>query len=96
MQQVSPAYEPGVIPAASYGLPADVPTIVVPNLLLVRDDVDANLACVLTKALFDRKPQLEQAVGAAKGISLDTARNTDPVPLNRGAEQALNDLNAPK
>ena len=35
-------------------------------------------------------------VGAAKGITLETARDTDPVPLNRGAEQALNDLNAPE
>ena len=63
-------------------------------MLLVRDDLDANLACALTKTLFDRKPQLEQVVGAAKGISLDTARDTDPVPLNRGAEQALNELGA--
>ncbi len=46
-------------------------------MLLVRDDLDANLACVLTKTLFDRLPQLEQVVGAAKGISLDTARDTD-------------------
>lgn len=96
MQEISAAYEEGVIPAATYGLPGDVKTIVVPNLLLVRDDVDANLACVLTKALFDRKPQLEQAVAAAKEISLDTARDTDPVPLNRGAEQALDDLGAPQ
>jgi TRAP transporter TAXI family solute receptor len=94
MQEVSPVYEEGVIPAATYGLPADTKTIVVPNLLLVRDDVDANLACVLTKTLFDRKPQLEQVVGAAKGIKLDTARNTDPIPLNRGAEKALGDLGA--
>jgi TRAP transporter TAXI family solute receptor len=94
MQELSPAYEDGVIPAATYGLPADVKTIVVPNLLLVRDDVDANLACVLTKTLFDRKPQLEQAVGAAKGISLDTARDTAPVPLNRGAQHALDELKA--
>ncbi len=95
MQEVSPAYEEGVIPAATYGLPADVKTIVVANMLLVRDDVDANLACVLTKTLFERQPQLAEVVGAAKGIKLDTARATDPVPLNRGAEQALNDLNAP-
>ena len=92
MQEVSPAYEEGVIPAATYGMPADVKTIVVPNMLLVRDDLDANLACVLTKTLFDRKPQLEQVVGAAKGISLDNARDTDPVPLNRGAEKALENL----
>jgi TRAP-type uncharacterized transport system substrate-binding protein len=93
-QEISSVYEEGVIPAATYGLPAETKTIVVPNLLLVRDDVDANLACVLTKTLFDRKQQLEQVVGAAKGIKLDNARNTDPIPLNRGAEKALGDLGA--
>lgn len=96
MQEVSSAYEEGVIPADTYGLPADVKTIVVANMLLVRDDLDANLACVLTKILFERKQQLDQVVSAAKGISLDTARDTDPVPLNRGAERALNDLDAAK
>ncbi|MEV3905852.1 MULTISPECIES: TAXI family TRAP transporter solute-binding subunit [unclassified Mycobacterium] len=92
MQEISPVYEEGVIPSATYGTPADAKTIVVPNLLLVRDDIDANLACVLTKTLFDRKPQLEQAVGAAKGIKVESARDTSPVPLNRGAEKALGEL----
>ncbi|MDO3636225.1 TAXI family TRAP transporter solute-binding subunit [Mycolicibacterium arseniciresistens] len=92
MQEISPVYEEGVIPAATYGAAADAKTIVVPNLLLVRDDVDANLACVLTKTLFDRKSQLEQAVGAARGIKVETARDTGPVPLNRGAEKALGEL----
>ncbi|MCH9668994.1 MAG: TAXI family TRAP transporter solute-binding subunit [Actinomycetia bacterium] len=96
MQEVSSAYEEGVIPADVYGLPADIKTIVVPNMLLVRDDLDANLACVLTKILFERKTELEQVVSAAKGINLDSARDTDPVPLNRGAERALDELNAPK
>ncbi|GIF65587.1 C4-dicarboxylate ABC transporter substrate-binding protein [Asanoa ishikariensis] len=95
MNKVSPAYEAGSIPAATYALPADAKTIVVPNLLLVKDDLDANVACVLTKALFDRKPQLEQANAAAKEISLDTARETDPVTLHRGADKALADLGAP-
>ncbi|PXX58860.1 TRAP transporter TAXI family solute receptor [Nocardia tenerifensis] len=89
MRKVSPVYEAGTIPAATYGLPADAKTIVVPNVLLVRDDLDADLACVLTKALFDRKPQLEQANSAAKGITREDARKTDPVPLHRGAEHAL-------
>lgn len=92
MQETSPVYEEGVIPAATYGTATDTKTIVVPNMLLVRDDIDANLACVLTRTLFERKPQLEQAVGAAKGITLETARDTDPVPLNRGAEKALQEL----
>ncbi|GLY94928.1 TAXI family TRAP transporter solute-binding subunit [Actinoplanes sp. NBRC 103695] len=96
MQKINPVYETGAIPAATYKTPADVRTIVVPNVLLVRDDLDANVACVLTKALFDRKPQLEQANAAAKEITLDKARKTDPVPLHRGAVKALDDLGAPK
>jgi TRAP transporter TAXI family solute receptor len=95
MQKINLVYEEGVIAAATYGTPAEIRTIVVPNLLLVRDDLDANLVCVLTKALFDRKPQLEQANAAAKEISLYTARRTTPVPLHRGADKALDDLNAP-
>ena len=66
----------------------------VPNVLLVRDDLDANLACVLTKTLFDRKPQLEQANAAAKEITLDTAGQTEPVPLHRGAVKALEEVKA--
>ncbi|WP_069167730.1 TAXI family TRAP transporter solute-binding subunit [Nocardia altamirensis] len=89
MRSVSPVYEAGTIPAATYGLPADAKTIVVPNVLLVRDDLDADLACVLAKTLFDRKTQLEQANSAAKGIARDNARNTEPVKLHRGADHAL-------
>ncbi|KAF0845009.1 TAXI family TRAP transporter solute-binding subunit [Nocardia caishijiensis] len=89
LKETNPVYEAGSIPAATYGLSADVPTVVVPNLLVVRDDLDANLACVLTKTLLDRKPQLEQANPAAKGINADTASKTAPVPLHRGSEVAL-------
>ncbi|MBV5244975.1 TAXI family TRAP transporter solute-binding subunit [Mycolicibacterium sp. PAM1] len=96
MAEISPAYEEGLIPATTYQLPSDVATIVVPNMLLVRDDLDANLACVLTRTLFEKQPEMAQVVGAAKGIALDNARDTDPVPLNRGAEYALDELNAPR
>ena len=96
LQKINPVYETGSIAAATYKTPADVATIVVPNLLLVRENLDANVACVLTKTLFDRKPQLEQANAAAKEITLDKARKTDPVVLHRGATTALDTLNAPK
>jgi TRAP transporter TAXI family solute receptor len=96
LKKVNPVYDQGALPAATYGTPADVPTIVVPNVLLVRDNLDANLACVLTRALFDRKPELEKANAAVKGITLDNARKTDPVPLHRGAARALDDLGAAK
>jgi TRAP transporter TAXI family solute receptor len=94
MQETNQAYQAGSIPAATYKTPADVPTIVVPNVLLVKDDLDANLACVLTKILFDKRDDLVKANASAKGISLDTARKTDPVPLHPGAAQALEQLGA--
>ncbi|BBH68141.1 C4-dicarboxylate ABC transporter substrate-binding protein [Actinoplanes sp. OR16] len=96
MQKVNQVYQEGTIPAASYKTAADVKTIVVPNFLLVREDLDPDVACVLTKTLFERKTQLEQANAAAKEISLDTARQTDPVPVHRGATKALDDLGAPQ
>ena len=96
LQKINPVYEAGVIPAATYKTPAEVKTIVVPNVLLVREDLDANVACVLTKTLFDRQAQLAQANAAAKEISLDKARKTEPVVLHRGAQTALDNLGAPK
>lgn len=95
LQEINSIYERGVIPASTYQTPMDVPTVVVPNLLLVRDDMDGNTACVLTKVLFERQPDLAKANKAANGISLDNARQTSPVPLHPGAEKALEDLGAP-
>ncbi len=95
LQEINPIYERGVIPASVYQTPADVPTVVVPNVLLVKQDLDGNTACVLTKALFEHKADLVKASKAAEGISLDTARQTSPVPLHPGAKKALDELGAP-
>lgn len=94
MKQINPVYDTAIIPAATYQLPADVPTIVVPNLLLVREDFPANNACALTKLIFDRKADLERVHPAAKDITLDTAAKTDPVQLHPGSRRALDELNA--
>lgn len=94
MAEGNPAYQKAEIPAATYKTSAPVPTIVVPNVLLVRDDLDANVACVLTKVLFETKAELAKANAAANGITLDRARQTDPVSLHRGASRALDDLGA--
>jgi TRAP transporter TAXI family solute receptor len=94
LREISPIYEHGVIPAGTYQTPADVPTVVVPNVLLVKADMDGNTACVLTKALFDHKADLVKASKAANGISLDIAGQTHPVPLHPGAKKALEELGA--
>ncbi|TDC30634.1 TAXI family TRAP transporter solute-binding subunit [Micromonospora sp. 15K316] len=94
MAELNPAYQAGTIGRDAYRTAADTPTIVVPNVLLVRTNLDANVACAITRTLFDRKDALAQANPAAKGISLENARRTDPVPLHRGAEKALQELGA--
>ncbi len=94
MVELNPAYQAGTIKADVYRTATDTPTIVVPNVLLVRKDLDANVACAITRTVFDKRDTLAQANPAAKGISLENARKTDPVPLHRGATKALQDLGA--
>jgi TRAP transporter TAXI family solute receptor len=89
-----PIYEAGTIPAATYGQPADVPTIVVPNVLIVKKGFDPGLAEKLVKLVYDKKADLEKVNAAAEDISLSTARKTDPIPLNSGASKALDGLGA--
>ncbi|MEV6646790.1 TAXI family TRAP transporter solute-binding subunit [Amycolatopsis sp. NPDC051371] len=89
LKQVNDVYDQAVIPAATYGQPSDVPTVVVPNLLLVREDFPANNACAITKLLFDKQAELAKIHPAAKEITKQLAPQTDPVPLHPGAKQAL-------
>ncbi|WP_412539789.1 TAXI family TRAP transporter solute-binding subunit [Longispora sp. K20-0274] len=96
LKEVNAVYDTAPIPAAAYGTDGDTPAVVVPNVLLVKNDVDAELACVLTRTLFDAKDKLAQVNASAKDITLDKARKTGPVPLHRGSEAALDKLNAPK
>jgi uncharacterized protein len=92
--EYGPIYEAGSIPAATYDLPEDVPTIVVPNVLVVKEGFDPELAGKLVKLIYDQQAELEQVNPAAADISLDTARQTDPIPLNEGATKALDELGA--
>ncbi|MBP2322060.1 TRAP transporter TAXI family solute receptor [Kibdelosporangium banguiense] len=89
LKQLNPVYDQGSIPAATYKQPGDTPTIVVPNLLLVRDDFPAANACAITKLIFDKKADLEKTHPSAKEITKETAVKTDPVQLHPGAKQAL-------
>lgn len=94
LTELNTAYQAGTIARDVYRTPADVPTIVVPNVLLVRENLDADVACAITRTVFEKKDALAQANPAAKGIDLANARKTDPVKLHRGADKALKDLGA--
>ncbi|MBB6566387.1 TAXI family TRAP transporter solute-binding subunit [Kribbella sandramycini] len=85
-------YSEAPIPAATYKQPADVSTIVVPNVLLVRKDMKDELAEQLTKTLYENLDALVAVNAAAKGIDKANAAKTDPVPLHPGAQKALDAL----
>ncbi|HEY0636561.1 MAG TPA: TAXI family TRAP transporter solute-binding subunit [Pseudonocardiaceae bacterium] len=92
MQEISPVYEQAAIPAATYSTPADVPTIVVPNYLLVKEDFAEGNACAITKLIFDKRPDLEKVHPAVKQILPEQAAETGNVPLHPGSRKALDEL----
>lgn len=95
LQQINPVYAVATIPASTYPDATETSTIVVPNLLVVPEDLDHATACVLTRTLFERKADLVAVNPAAEDITLQQARDTGPVPLHPGAKHALDTLGAP-
>jgi TRAP transporter TAXI family solute receptor len=91
MDKISPLYVSATISKDVYGTPADVPTIAVPNLLLVRDTMSKDLAAKLTALLFDYKADLVKVHPEAKNINLKTAQDTQGIPLHPGAQQYYNE-----
>ncbi|MBA3411109.1 MAG: TAXI family TRAP transporter solute-binding subunit, partial [Geodermatophilaceae bacterium] len=81
------AYTEGSIPAEAYGLDEDIPTIVVPNLLVVSDAMSEDLAYEITKAIFENLDTLASVHPEAENISLDTATETQPVEVHPGAQR---------
>lgn len=95
MQQAfGAAYRTGTIPAASYGVPGDVPTIMVANVLLVNAKMTDKLAGDLVKLIFAQKAELEKIHPEAKNITLEQAARTADIPLHPGADKALTELGA--
>jgi TRAP transporter TAXI family solute receptor len=80
-------YTEAVIPASPYGLDAPVRTVSVPNYLVARRDMDAELAYRLTRLLFTRTADLARAHPEGRRLSARTAISTYPLDLHPGAER---------
>lgn len=92
MQEINPVYAEGVIPADTYGTDADIATIVVPNVLLVREDMADNNACALTYLIWSNIEQLGTVHPAALELDPSVALDADPIPLHPAAVTALEAL----
>ncbi len=86
------AYTEGTVPADTYDLPADVPSIAVPNLLVVSDAMPEDVAEDVTRAIFDNLDRLVQVHPEAENISVETATDTGAVPLHPGAQRYFDEV----
>ena len=89
-------YRNDTIPKGTYkGVDKDVPTIAVPNYLVVSEKMDDKLAHDLTKLLFDSKSDLVAVHPEAK--NLDPAKGKEmiaPIQLHPGAKRYFDEQGA--
>jgi TRAP transporter TAXI family solute receptor len=85
MRALSEVYGTATIPASTYDQGAPVTTLVVPNFLVVRQSMNADVAEALVRGLFDARHQLAQANQAALSIDVHPGIETQPLPLHPGA-----------
>jgi TRAP transporter TAXI family solute receptor len=67
------------------GLPADLPTVGVANLMISHRDFDAELAYQITKLLFEKRPELALVHKEAANITTIGAAGRSPLPFHPGA-----------
>jgi TRAP transporter TAXI family solute receptor len=88
-QKYGEVYRNATIPKGTYkSVDSDVPTIAVPNYLVVNAKMDDKLAHDLTKLLFDRKQDLVAVHPEAKNLDPQKAKEViSPIQLHPGAKK---------
>jgi uncharacterized protein len=81
------AYSAATITRDAYGQPADVATIAVGGMIVVRPELQDDLAYQLTRLLFDYQDELATAHPEGRNFTRDAAVRTEPVPLHPGARR---------
>ncbi|PSC07084.1 C4-dicarboxylate ABC transporter [Alsobacter soli] len=88
VDKVGAPYVKATIPANTYqGQDKDVQAAAVVNYLVTRSDMKEDTVYQMTKAMYDRLPELAAAHSAGKEIKLENALQGMPLPLHPGAEK---------
>jgi TRAP transporter TAXI family solute receptor len=80
-------YGTGEIPASTYGLPGDISTVTVGNLVVVDADMPEPLAHDLTALMFKYRQELVNGHPEWGSADRQTASGTGVVPLHPGAQR---------
>lgn len=88
--EVDPTVRRDVVPADAYrGQDDDVPSLSTPNLLVVRADMDEDLAYALVRELLEARSELAQVHPVAGRISAEYTLEVSPIPLHPGVVRYL-------
>lgn len=81
----SPYYSKVVIPAATYNMPADVTTVAVGAVVLVRNDVSEDAVYAFVKDIFDNAANLTDSHAKYGEVNLEFGASITAVPYHAGA-----------
>jgi uncharacterized protein len=88
LSEYGEAYQRTTVEDDEYEGVAGVTTIAVPNVLMVHEDMNEELAYRITKALYEGKDRLATVVPAAEALDPAKGREViDPVELHPGAQR---------
>ncbi|MBM9593960.1 TAXI family TRAP transporter solute-binding subunit [Roseitranquillus sediminis] len=83
---VEPVFAPYTLQAGIYdGVEEPVPTISIPNVLVVHADMDEELAYQITRNMFEHVDELIAIHPAANDTTVDFALSSTPIPFHPGA-----------
>jgi TRAP transporter TAXI family solute receptor len=76
------------------GVEAPVPTIAVPNVLVVNAEMDEDLAYNITKAMFENVQELIAVHPAANDTTIEFSLGATPIPMHPGALRYYDEIGA--
>lgn len=86
--EYSDAYTEAPIPAGTYeGVDEEVDTLAIRNFLVVNEEMEEELAYEITNLLFERREELVEVHPEAEKLSLESARNIEPLEFHPGAQR---------
>ncbi|MFD1914210.1 TAXI family TRAP transporter solute-binding subunit [Halodurantibacterium flavum] len=93
--ELEPVFSAYTLAAGTYdGMTEDVQTIAIPNVLVVHEDMEEELAYEITRVLFERVDELIAIHPAANDTTVEFSLSSTPVPLHPGAIRYYQEIGA--